>query len=65
MHAIYEKAEEMDLKLRKLLFDKFDTFSHCSCINDKKNQRKKALTLNRLQNVKMRYDVTKKLTLKR
>ena len=62
--AIDEKAEEIDLKLRKLLFDKFDTLSHHSRMNDEKNQRKEALTLNRLKNVKMRYEIIKKAHVK-
>lgn len=38
VHAIDGNAEEIDLKLRNLSFDKFDTLSYYSCINGSAEQ---------------------------
>ena len=64
VYAIEEKAEEMDLKLRKLVNDRTDTLTYFSFINGSPEQRKKALILNRLQNVKMKYEIIKKCHVK-
>ena len=64
VYAIEEKAEEMDLKLRKLVNDRTDTLTYFSFINGSPEQRKKALILNRLQNVKMKYKIIKKCHVK-
>jgi len=59
VYTIESKAEEMDLKLRQLVNDKMDTLSYYSFINGSAEQRKEALVLNRLQNVKMKYEILK------
>jgi len=64
VYAIEEKAEELDLKLRNLVTDRMDTLTYYLFINRSSEQRKKALLLNRLQNVKMKYEIIKKCHVK-
>ena len=64
VYAIEEKAEELDLKLRNLVTDRMDTLTYYSFINGSSEQRKKALLLNRLQNVKMKNEIIKKYHVK-
>ena len=54
----------MDLKLRKLVNDRTDTLIYFSFINGSPEQRKKVLILNRLQNVKIKYEIIKKCHVK-
>ena len=64
VYAIEEKAEELDSKLRNLVTNRMDTLTYYSFINGSSEQRKKALILNRLQNVKMKYEIIRKCHVK-
>ena len=60
VRAIDLKSEEVDLKLQKLSLDKFDALSFYSCINGEADQHKRALVVNRLQNVRIKYKILRK-----
>ena len=59
MYVVEEKVEELDMKLYQLISNRFDTLSYYSFINGSSEQRKQALIYNRLQNVKMKYEILK------
>ena len=60
VYPINSKVVEMDLRLRHLALEKFDSLSYYSYIDRSSEERKDALILDRLQNVKMKYEIFKK-----
>ena len=64
VYAIEEKAEQLDMPLRQLVTNRMDILSYYSFINGSSDQRKQALVLNRMQNVKMKYEIIKKSHIK-
>ena len=60
VYPINSKVVEMDLRLRHLALEKFDSLLYYFYINGLSEERKDDLNLNRLQNIKMEYKILKK-----
>ena len=59
VYAVDDVAEQFDLALRNMVSERMDNLAYYSFINGSPDQRKQALTFNRLQNVKMKYEIIK------
>ena len=57
VYAVDEAAESFDLALRNMVSEKMDNLTCYSFANGSSEQRKQALTFNRLQNVKMKCEI--------
>ena len=57
-------AKEIDSKLHLLVNNKMDTLSYYSFINRTAEQRNEAIVFNRLQNIKMKYEIIKNTNVK-
>ena len=59
VYAVENVAEKMDLALRQMVSNWLDNLSYYSFINRSSEQRKQALVYNRMQSVKMKYEIIK------
>ena len=59
VYAADTEAEQIDLKLRHMVFNKFDTLLHYSHINGTTDKQEEALIFDRLQNAHVKCGILK------